>query len=193
MRWTTLAAWLLAVLFVSPAVAEKRVALVVGNSAYQNVSRLENPKSDALLVADTLKRLDFTLVGGQAQVELDKAGFDSVIQRFGSQLMGADVALFYYAGHGIQVRGTNYLVPLFREFHAREADVDFQMVDVNLVLRQMEGAGTRLNIVIWTHAGITRSADAGFAPPTVALPKSAHRKARCCLTPLSRERRAGWQ
>ena len=147
MRWTTLAAGLLAVLFVSPAFAEKRVALVVGNSAYQNVSRLENPKSDALLVADTLKRLGFTVVGGQAQVELDKAGFDSVIQRFGSQLMGADVALFYYAGHGIQVRGTNYLVPISAN-PTREADVDFQMVDVNLVLRQMEGAGTRLNIVI---------------------------------------------
>ena len=147
MRWTTLAAGLLAVLFVSPAFAEKRVALVVGNSAYQNVSRLENPKSDALLVADTLKRLGFTVIGGQAQVELDKAGFDSVIQRFGSQLMGADVALFYYAGHGIQVRGTNYLVPISAN-PTREADVDFQMVDVNLVLRQMEGAGTRLNIVI---------------------------------------------
>jgi len=147
MRWTILAAGLLAVLFAPPAVAEKRVALVVGNSAYQNVSRLENPKSDALLVADTLKRLGFILVGGQAQVDLDKAGFDSVIQRFGSQLMGADVALFYYAGHGIQVRGTNYLVPVSAN-PAREADVDFQMVDVNLVLRQMEGAGTRFNIVI---------------------------------------------
>src|SRR5882757_2587213 len=147
MRWTHLAAGLLALFFVSPAVAEKRVALVVGNSAYQNVSRLQNPKNDALLVADTLKRLGFTLVGGQAQVELDKAGFDSAVQRFGSQSMGADVALFYYAGHGIQVRGTNYLVPVSAN-PAREADVDFQMVDVALVLRQMEGAGTRLNIVI---------------------------------------------
>jgi hypothetical protein len=147
MRWITLATGLFAVLFVSPAAAEKRVALVVGNSAYQNVSRLQNPKSDALLVADTLKRLGFTLVGGQAQVELDKAGFDSAVQRFGNQLIGAEVALFYYAGHGIQVRGTNYLVPISAN-PTREADVDFQMVDVNLVLRQMEGAGTRLNIVI---------------------------------------------
>ncbi|MDW4800229.1 caspase family protein, partial [Escherichia coli] len=72
---------------------------------------------------------------------------DTAIQRFGSQLIGADVALFYYAGHGIQVRGTNYLVPVSAN-PTREADVDFQMVDVSLVLRQMEGAGTRLNIVI---------------------------------------------
>ncbi|MCC8957046.1 YARHG domain-containing protein [Bradyrhizobium sp. Pear77] len=147
MRWTLLAAGLLAVLFAAPAAADKRVALVVGNSTYQNVSRLQNPKDDAQLVADTLQRLGFALVGGQAQVDLDKAGFDAAIQRFGSQLMGADVALFYYAGHGIQVRGTNYLVPVSAN-PVREADVDFQMVDVGLVLRQMEGAGTRLNIVI---------------------------------------------
>ncbi|TWB96206.1 YARHG domain-containing protein [Bradyrhizobium macuxiense] len=147
MRWTLLAAGLLAMLFAAPAAAEKRVALVVGNSTYQNVSRLQNPKNDAQLVAETLQRLGFALVGGQAQVDLDKAGFDAAIQRFGSQLMGADVALFYYAGHGIQVRGTNYLVPVSAN-PTREADVDFQMVDVGLVLRQMEGAGTRLNIVI---------------------------------------------
>ncbi|OKO70924.1 YARHG domain-containing protein [Bradyrhizobium sp. NAS96.2] len=147
MRWTLLAAGLLAMLFAAPAAADKRVALVVGNSTYQNVSRLQNPKNDAQLVAETLQRLGFALVGGQAQVDLDKAGFDAAIQRFGSQLMGADVALFYYAGHGIQVRGTNYLVPVSAN-PTREADVDFQMVDVGLVLRQMEGAGTRLNIVI---------------------------------------------
>ncbi|WP_050426150.1 YARHG domain-containing protein [Bradyrhizobium tropiciagri] len=147
MRWTLLAAGLLAMLFAAPAAAGKRVALVVGNSSYQNVSRLQNPKNDAQLVAETLQRLGFALVGGQAQVDLDKAGFDAAIQRFGSQLMGADVALFYYAGHGIQVRGTNYLVPVSAN-PTREADVDFQMVDVGLVLRQMEGAGTRLNIVI---------------------------------------------
>ena len=103
MRWTLLAAGLLAILFAAPAAADKRVALVVGNSTYQNVSRLQNPKGDAQLVAETLQRLGFALVGGQAQVDLDKAGFDAAIQRFGSQLMGADVALFYYAGHGIEV------------------------------------------------------------------------------------------
>ncbi len=147
MRWKSLPAILLLSLFVSPAWAEKRVALVIGNSAYQSVPRLENPRNDALLVAETLRRLGFTLVGGAAQVELDKAGFDGVVQRFGNQLIGADVALFYYAGHGLQVRGTNYLVPVTAN-PTRETDVDFQMVDVSLVLRQMEGAGTKLNIVI---------------------------------------------
>ena len=62
-------------------------------------------------------------------------------------MIGADVALFYYAGHGIQIRGSNYLVPVSAN-PAKEADVDFQMVDVALVLRQMEGSGTRLKLVI---------------------------------------------
>ena len=69
------------------------------------------------------------------------------IQNFGRQVQGADVALFYYAGHGVQVNGSNYLVPVSAN-PTREADVDFQMVDVNLVLRQMQGSGTRLNMVI---------------------------------------------
>jgi hypothetical protein len=69
------------------------------------------------------------------------------VQNFGRQVQGADVALFYYAGHGVQVSGANYLVPVTAN-PTREADVDFQMVDVNLVLRQMQGSGTRLNMVI---------------------------------------------
>jgi hypothetical protein len=130
----------------SPALAS-RVALVVGNSAYQNVSPLDNPKNDAKLIADTLRELGFALIGGGAQLDLDKAGLDSAVQKFGVQLRGAEVGLFFYAGHGVQVRGSNYLVPIGAN-PTREADVDFQMVDVNLVLRQMEGSGTKLNLVI---------------------------------------------
>src|SRR4029077_13689385 len=85
--------------------------------------------------------------GGGAQLDLDKASLDRVVQAFGAQLSGADVGLFYYAGHGVQVRGENYLIPVDAN-PTKEADVDFQMLDTNLVLRQMEGAGTRLNIVI---------------------------------------------
>jgi TPR repeat protein len=127
--------------------ADKRVALVVGNSAYKNISRLENPANDAKLMANTLRRLGFTLIGNGAQIDLDKAAFDNAAQNFGRQLQGADVSLFYYAGHGVQVSGANYLVPVNAN-PTREADVDFQMVDVNLVLRQMQGSGTKLNLVI---------------------------------------------
>ncbi len=133
--------------FASPASAEKRIALVVGNSTYQNVARLDNPRNDASLMAETLTALGFTLIGSRAQLDLDKPALDNAVQTFGRQVQGADVALFYYAGHGVQVAGANYLVPINAN-PTREADVDFQMVDINLVLRQMQGSGTKLNMVI---------------------------------------------
>jgi formylglycine-generating enzyme required for sulfatase activity len=131
----------------SPASADKRIALVIGNSAYQKVSPLDNPRNDAELMAETLRAVGFTLVGGGAQVDLDKVAFDDVLQKFGNLLVGADVALFYYAGHGVQVRGSNYLVPVNAN-PAREADVLLQAVDTALVLAAMEGSGTRLNMVL---------------------------------------------
>jgi uncharacterized caspase-like protein len=160
---------MLSLLSADPAAAEKRVALVVGNSAYQNVRQLDNPRNDATLIAETLSGLGFTLVGGHAQLDLDKTALDVDVQNFGRQIQGADVALFYYAGHGVQVNGSNYLVPVGAN-PTREADVDFQMVDVNLVLRQMQGSGTRLNVVIldacrnnpFGGRGL-RSADGGLA------------------------------
>src|ERR1700746_1036842 len=104
--------FIMATFIVAPAVADKRVALVVGNGTYRNVAHLDNPANDAKLVADTLRDLGFVLVGGDAQLDLDKAAFDRVVQDFGTQLQGADVGLFFYAGHGVQVRGTNYLIPV---------------------------------------------------------------------------------
>jgi hypothetical protein len=127
--------------------AEKRVALVVGNANYVHVARLDNPANDARLMAGTLRDLGFALIGDRALIDLDKAAFDGAVQLFGKQLQGADVGLFYYAGHGIQVRGANYLVPVGAN-PTREADIDFEMLDIALVLRQMEAAGTRLNLVI---------------------------------------------
>jgi uncharacterized caspase-like protein len=146
--WNTLA--LVLILLGEIAVAqpvERRVALVVGNGQYRHVPQLANPANDARLIADTLKGLGFTLVGGAAQLDLDKAAFDRAVQDFGNILQGASVSLFYYAGHGVQVRGSNYLVPVGAN-PTREADVDFQMVNADLVLRQMESAGTRLNLLI---------------------------------------------
>jgi Caspase domain len=160
---------LLPLLLAGPATAEKRIALVVGNSAYQNIARLDNPRNDATLMAETLSGLGFALIGGRAQLDLDKVALDTDVQNFGRQIQGADVALFYYAGHGVQVSGSNYLVPVGAN-PTREADVDFQMVDINLVLRQMQGSGTRLNMVILDAcrnnpfgARGLRSADGGLA------------------------------
>ena len=138
---------LVAVFAASPVLAEKRVALVIGNSKYIYVTPLDNPRNDASLMATTLRDLGFDLIGDGAQLDLDKGGFDNAVQQFGRELQDADIGLFYYAGHGLQVRGSNYLVPVSAN-STREADVDFQMFDANLVLRQMEGSHTRLNIVI---------------------------------------------
>ena len=120
-------------------------------------------------MGETLASLGFVLIGGHAQLDLDKSALDSSVQNFGRQVQGAAVALFYYAGHGVQVGGSNYLVPVTAN-PTREADVDFQMVDINLVLRQMQGSGTRLNVVIldacrnnpFGACGL-RSADGGLA------------------------------
>jgi tetratricopeptide (TPR) repeat protein len=125
----------------------KRVALVIGNSNYRSVARLANPANDAKLMANALKNLGFELIGGGAQLELDKAGFDAAVQSFGNHLQGSDVGLFYYAGHGLGLRDTNYLVPINAN-PTREADIDFQMVDVEVVLHQMEASGTKLNVVM---------------------------------------------
>jgi len=126
---------------------ERRVALVIGNSRYKYVLPLDNPGNDAKLMADTLRKLHFELVGERAQIDLDKTGFDRAVQAFGNELHGSSVALFYYAGHGFQVRGLNYLVPISAN-PTKESDVDFQMVDAQLVLHQMEDSSARLNIMI---------------------------------------------
>lgn len=129
------------------AFAASRVALVVGVSAYRSVPRLDNPANDARLMAQTLAGLGFTLVGGGAQLDLDKPGFEAALHKFSDQVQGADVALFYYAGHGLQVGGRNFLVPVEAN-PAKEADVYLQMIDTAIVLRQMEGSGTKLNMVL---------------------------------------------
>src|SRR5262245_8888649 len=155
MRWlrrlsyglSTVALVLLLVTRTATPQTERRVALVIGNGPYHYVARPANPTHDAAALARTLTGLGFTLVGGKAQLDLDKAAFDRAVQEFGTALQGASVAFFYYAGHGVQVRGANYLVPVSAN-PTKEADVDFQMVNADLVLRQMEGAGTQLNLLI---------------------------------------------
>ena len=78
--WCRVLCCLVCLLVSSPALAEKRIALVIGNSNYQNVPRLNNPANDARLMADTLRGLGFVLVGAEAQIDLDKASFDNVVK-----------------------------------------------------------------------------------------------------------------
>ena len=132
---TCLASLLCLVVLVMPAAAaDKRVALVVGNSAYVNVSPLPNPANDAAEMAKALTEAGFVVVVG---LDLDKAGFDTKIREFARALDGADVAIFFYAGHGLQVSGRNYLVPVDASMQ-KERDLDFEGISVDFVLKQME-------------------------------------------------------
>lgn len=91
----------------SPAIAERRVALVIGNAHYANTTVLRNSVSDAQDVAAELKQLGFDVT---LATDLDESAFAQQIDNFGRRLEGADVGLFYYAGHGLQVNEKNYLV-----------------------------------------------------------------------------------
>jgi TPR repeat protein len=116
------------------AARESRVALVIGNSAYQNTATLTNPRNDALDVAVVFKQLGFKVIEG---LDLDKAGMDRKIRDFAEALTSAEVAAFFYAGHGMQVGGQNYLVPIDAKAASGSA-LDFEMVRLDLVQRTME-------------------------------------------------------
>ncbi len=118
----------------SPAAAHRRVALVVGNSTYQYTRKLENPKNDATDMGAALRKLGFHVIEG---FDLDKAAFDRKIRDFAASLKGAEVAVFFFAGHGLQVSGHNYLVPMDAQLTTASA-LDFEMVRLDLVHRTME-------------------------------------------------------
>ena len=124
--------------------AERRVALVIGNSAYQNVAPLKNPRNDATDIAETLKRLGFEVVEG---FDLDSNGFRSKLRDFSSVADKADVALFYYAGHAMQVKGVNYLAPVDTALE-READLDFETIELDFILRQMERSASTILVFL---------------------------------------------
>src|SRR5215813_5423771 len=118
--------------------ANQRVALVIGNSAYQHTPRLENPKNDATDMAAVLKQLGFQVIDG---FDLDKTAFERKVRDFSVAMRGAEVGLFFYAGHGLQVGGQNYLVPVDAKAETADA-LDWEMVRLDLVQRTMERAAS---------------------------------------------------
>ena len=124
-------------------VQEKRVALVIGNSDYLNAPRLENPKNDASDMSIVLESLGFQVMRG---LNLDKAATDRMIRDFAAALGGARAGLFFYAGHGLQVSGQNYVVPVDARLTTAAA-LDFEMIPLDLVQRTMERE-TNTNIII---------------------------------------------
>ena len=114
--------------------AEMRVALVIGNSSYQNTTVLTNPHNDARDMSAALKSAGFDVVEA---FDADKRKLDGAVRAFTDKLTKADVALFFYAGHGLQVGAQNFLVPVDAKLE-RERDLEFEAVRLDFVLRQME-------------------------------------------------------
>ncbi len=128
---------------VSEIKAERRLALVIGNSAYKT-SPLRNPLNDARDVAQALRECGFEVT----QLEnLTRREMEEHIRAFGKRLTRDSAALFYYSGHGLQVKGINYLVPIDARIE-KEQDVEFEAVDLGRVMGELEAAGSRLNIII---------------------------------------------
>jgi uncharacterized protein YigE (DUF2233 family) len=112
----------------------RRVALVIGNAAYRHTPRLTNPANDAADVAAALQKRGFRVISGR---DLDKAAFDRKVREFAAGLKGAEAGLFFYAGHGLQVGGQNYLVPVDAKAQGT-ATLDLEMVKVDAVQHVMQ-------------------------------------------------------
>jgi tetratricopeptide (TPR) repeat protein len=149
--------------------AGKRVALVIGNSAYTAVQPLKNPKNDAELMAETLRTVGFDV---EVLLDADQAGMKRAMLDFGRKLRGGvDAGLFYYSGHGVQANGRNYLIPVTAAIKD-EDEVAIEAVDVNDFLGTMESSASKVNIVVLDACrnnpfpGTFRSASRGLSVVT---------------------------
>jgi carboxyl-terminal processing protease len=161
-------------LFTQAAEAEPRIALVIGNSHYgADIGSLPNPVNDAALMAQALQQTGFQVI---KVTDADQKQMKRAIADFGDRLAKAGqsaTGLFFYAGHGVQVGGQNYLVPVGADI-SKEADVDIESVSADTIIKQMEFAGTRVNIVVLDACRNNpiergfRSATRGLAPMDAA-------------------------
>jgi hypothetical protein len=127
-----------------PTWSEHRVALVIGNANYGALGQLQNPINDARDIADTLRTFSFDVI---LRTDADLKGMQSAAREFAARLTKDGVGLFYYAGHGLQVRGNNYLVPIGAKISA-EAEVEDEALDANRILKVMEDSRSRISLVV---------------------------------------------
>lgn len=144
--------------------SQTRTALVIGNSEYKS-SPLKNPANDASDIASALRDSGFDVI---LKTNASLRSMEKAIKSFGKKLRSGGIGLFYFAGHGLQVEGRNYLLPVDADIES-ESDVKYDAVDAGRVLGKMEDAGNDLNIVILDacrnnpFARSFRSADKGLA------------------------------
>src|SRR6266550_6001371 len=131
-------------LMCQPAWAEKRVALVIGNSAYRNVAQLQNPVNDGAVIATTLKNAGFDVV--DSRHDMPAAETRRALRDFEDRARDADVAVVYYAGHGMEVDGTNYLIPVDAKLE-RDTDIYDEAFPLDRILIAVEPA-KQLRLVI---------------------------------------------
>lgn len=124
--------------------ANRRVALVIGNSTYQAAGALRNPVNDARAMARALRERGFEVI---LRENTGKVTFERAVQEFGEKLTEGATALFFYAGHGFQVNGRNFLVPVDANI-TTEQSVRLQAVDADVVIDQMIAARSAVNMVI---------------------------------------------
>jgi len=124
--------------------SNRKVALVIGNGNYTATSPLPNPAADARLMAQSLRDVGFEVI---EKTDLGRRDMLRAIVEFGDKLEEGGVGLFFYAGHGVQVGGANFLIPVDADIK-REEHVEAEAVDVNSVLRTMDAARNRLNLVV---------------------------------------------
>jgi len=144
MKRTALALILTVVFGTGLLYASGKMALVIGNAAYRHQARLANPVNDATDLAVTLRALGFDV---SVHTDLNQSDMRRVIDRFGDRLRGSQVGLFYFAGHGMQVNGENYLFPVDANPRA-DNEVEYDCVNAGRVLSKMHTAGCGFNIVI---------------------------------------------
>ena len=123
---------------------EQRLALIIGNGLYKYGGILANPENDANDMAAVLEHMGFEVIKYE---NIDQDGMKRAIDEFGYKLKMYDVGLFFYAGHGVQAKGINYLIPVDAKI-MNESDVEFTCVNAGRVLARMEDANNRVNIII---------------------------------------------
>jgi hypothetical protein len=149
----------------------KRVVLAVGIGGYQYQSRLAATPNDARLVAGTLQPLGFTISGGGPLVDPDKRRFDAAVASFAREIQGAEMAVFYFSGHGMQIDGRNWMIPVDGR-STRPSDLAGQHVGLHTVMAAIEQAKPRFALIILdacrnnpNQQVATRNFSTGAAPP----------------------------